>query len=356
VNTDFNPEYKTVPWQRLETVLSVYIDMIESGKVVCIHKDVEKPGYYKLREVGEQGQQWVSTHDRPDALLADPSTGVARNDDAMFGPWIVQPYTKKLLDQCLQTWELLVEEIEHKMPAPPAEDAEIQYGLANEEILDAAGITQDFLRQLFLRARRPKFLFIAPGIRLPTPEEFINQPFRGVRASQADVDKQSKMPVLLFIGEDTCKPAEYFPYPYAEHSKVSTGLYLEGWTREDLSPFADAVRLLLPFSIGSNDTWAQTGNGIAIDDKHDELYQLGDNPFINTHGVSLLAVLQNFYAHVHQGNWSIDERGVSDPIDKIREAESEEHCSEYIVPMGHLASSGSVRVEFIKYGRQHACA
>jgi hypothetical protein len=334
VNTDFNPEYKTVPWQRLETVLSAYIDMIESGKVVCIHKDVEKPGDLKLTKVGDQGQQWVSTYDRPDALLADPSIGVARNDDAMFGPWIVQPYTRELLDQCLQTWELLVEEIEHKMPAPPAEDAEIQYGLANEEILDAAGITQDFPAQLLLRARRPKFLFIAPGIRLPTPEEFINQPFRGVRASQADVGIQSKMPVLLFLGEDTCEPAEFFAHPYTQQSNVPTGIYLEGWTREDMVPFADAVRLLLPFPIGGDDTWAQTGNGLAIDGKHDALYQIGDNPFIMEHGISLLAVLQNFYAQVHQENWSIDERGVSEPIGKFREAELEEDCGKYIVPMG----------------------
>jgi hypothetical protein len=334
VNTDFNPEYKAIPWQRLETVLSVYIDMIESEKVVCIHNDVEKSGDLKLMDLGDQGRQWISTHDRPDALLTDSSTGVARNDDAMFGPWIVQPYTKEALDQCLQTWELLVEEIEHRMPVPPGEDAEIQYGLANEEILDTAGIIQDFPVQLLLRARRPKFLFIAPGIRLPTSEEFTNQPFGGVRASEIDIDIQNKMPVLLFMGEGTCQPAEFFPHPYTQHSNVPTGLYLEGWTREDMVPFADAVRLLLPFPIGSEDTWAQTANGISIDNKHDELYQIGDNPFINNHGVSLLAVLQSFYARVHQGNWSVDERGVSDPIERFREAETEEHCGKYVVPMG----------------------
>jgi hypothetical protein len=308
--------------------------MIESEKVVCIHKNVENPGDLKLMDHGDQGQQWISTYDRPDALLADPSTGVAKNDEVMFGPWIVQPYTKEMLDQCLHTWELLVEEIEQKMPIPRSDDAEIQYGLANEDMLETAGITEDFPRQLFLQARRPRFAFIAPGIRLPTVEEFINQPFGSVRASQTDVETQSKMPVLLFVGEDTCKPAEFFPHPYAEHPKVPTGLYLEGWTREDLSPFADAARLLLPFSIGGDDSWAQTSNSLAIDNKHDELYQIGDHPFINRHGVSLLAVLQNFYAHVHQGNWSIGERGVGDPIGKFREAESEEHCGKYVVPMG----------------------
>jgi hypothetical protein len=333
VNTDFSPEYLAIPWQRLETVLSVYIDMIECEKVVCVHNEVEEPGDFKMMDVEGQGQQWISTYDRPDALLADPSTGVTRSKDAMFGPWIVQPYTKEVLDQCLQTWELLVGEIEQKMPTPPGDD-EIQYGLANEEMLDTAGITEDFPRQLFLRARRPKFAFVAPGIRLPTSEEFSNQPFGSVRASQTDTDIQNKMPVLLFIGEGTCQPAKFFPYPYTEHSSVPTGLYLEGWTRGDDVPFADAVRLLLPFPIGGSDTWAQTANGILIDGKHDELYQIGDNPFIKTHGVSLLAVLQNFYAHVHHANWSVDERGVSEPIERFLEAETKEHCGEYIVPMG----------------------
>jgi hypothetical protein len=122
VNTDFSPEYLAIPWQRLETVLSVYIDMIECEKVVCVHNEVEEPGDFKMMDVEGQGQQWISTYDRPDALLADPSTGVTRSKDAMFGPWIVQPYTKEVLDQCLQTWELLVGEIEQKMPTPPGDD------------------------------------------------------------------------------------------------------------------------------------------------------------------------------------------------------------------------------------------
>ena len=308
--------------------------MIESQKVVCLHNDVEKPGDFKLMNLGDQGQQWISTHDRPDALLTDPDTGVARRDDVMFGPWIVQPYTKEVLEQCLKTWELLVEEIEQKMPTPSSHDAEIQYGLANEEMLDTAGVTEDFPRQLLLRARRPKFAFIAPAIRLPTPEDFTNQPLGSVRASQTDPDIQSKMPVLLSIGEDTCQPSEFFPHPYTHHPSIPIGLYLEGWTQEDLVPFADAVRLLLPFPIGGDDTWAQTGNGLAIDNSHDELYQIGDNPFMMEHGVSLLAVLQNFYAQVHQGKWCVDGRGVSDLIEKFREAESQEHRGKYIVPMG----------------------
>lgn len=115
---------------------------------------------------------------------------------------------------------------------------------------------------------------------------------------------------------------------------MPTGLYLEGWTQDDLVPFTDATRLLLPFTIGGEDTWARTTNNISIAGTHDDLYQIGVNPFAPYHGVSLLAVLQNFYLHIHQGIWSVDESGVSDTIDKFREAETGEHWHEFVVPMG----------------------
>ncbi|CAD0096769.1 unnamed protein product [Aureobasidium vineae] len=319
----------------LETILSVYIDMIETEKVVCIHNDVEKPGDFKLVNLGEEaGQQWLSTQDRPDSLVADPITGLAKNGNIMFGPWIVLQYTKGVLEQCLETWEVLVEAIEQKIPAISDSVVEVQYGLADESMLETAGIIEDFLRKLLLRARRPRFTYIAPGIRLPTPEEFIDQPFSSIKESEADEDIHRKMPFLIFRGENTCRASEHFSHPYNQASRIPTGLYLEGWTQSDLTPFTDATRLLLPFAIGGEDTWAQTSNGLAIDGRHDELYQIGDNPFAPDHGTSLLGILQNFYAHVVQGNWSVDGRGVSDPIDKFREAETEEHCNQYAVPMG----------------------
>ena len=122
-NIYFCPRDDAIPWQRLETVLSVYIDMIESEKVVCIHNDVERPG--DLKGMVEDGEfQWIYTKDRPDAIFADLVTGVKRNPDVMFGPWIVQPHTKEVLEGCLRTWDLLVEAIEDKMTTAPGVDTE----------------------------------------------------------------------------------------------------------------------------------------------------------------------------------------------------------------------------------------
>lgn len=162
--------------------------MIESEKVVCIHDDVEQSGAFKLVDLGgDIGQQWRSTQDRPDALLMDPSTGPARDDDTMFGHGLCS-CTKEVLEECLRTWYLLVEAVEEKMTTASGVDTEPEYGLADEDMLESAGITEEFSRQLLLRARKPRFTFVAPGLRLLTPEEIVDQPLKSIMTSQSDVE------------------------------------------------------------------------------------------------------------------------------------------------------------------------
>ncbi|KAH0032614.1 hypothetical protein KCU78_g2606, partial [Aureobasidium melanogenum] len=226
-NIWFEPTDRALPWQRLETVLSVYIDMIESEKVVCIRDDVEQSGDIK-RVVVDGDIKWLDTRDRLDAMLADPVTGVKRNRGVMFGPWIVQPYTKAVLERCLQIWNSLIQAIEDRMPRPPDNDTIVEYGLANEQMLDLAGVTKEFTKQILLRARRPRFTFIAPGLRLPTSKEFTEQPFKGIMTIQNDPQTRQTMPTLILRGDDSCKASKHFPRPYEE--SVPTGLYLADCT------------------------------------------------------------------------------------------------------------------------------
>ncbi|KAG9513995.1 hypothetical protein KCV07_g8427, partial [Aureobasidium melanogenum] len=224
-NIWFEPTDRALPWQRLETVLSVYIDMVESEKVVCIRDDVEQSGDIK-RVVVDGDIKWLDTRDRPDAILADPVTGVKRNRGVMFGPWIVQPYTKAMLERCLQIWDSLVQAIEDRIPRPPDNDTIVEYGLANEQMLDLAGVTEEFTKQILLRARRPRFTFIAPGLRLPTLEEFTEQPFKGIMTMQNDPQTRQTMPTLILRGDNSCKASTHFPHPYEGATSVPTGLYL----------------------------------------------------------------------------------------------------------------------------------
>lgn len=74
-----------------------------------------------------------SIQDRPDAISVDPVTGIERNKDVMFGPWLVQPYNEEALDECLRIWDLLVQAIEEKTPIAPCMDTEPEYGLASKK-------------------------------------------------------------------------------------------------------------------------------------------------------------------------------------------------------------------------------
>ena len=67
---------------------------------------------------------------------------------------------------------------------------------------------------------------------------------------------------------------------------------------------------------------------------NDSLYQIGRNPFIAPHPTQLNAIMMNWYKNLTRGNWKVDADGVSDGIDKYREADTEEHCMEYVVEIG----------------------
>lgn len=211
-NVWFEPTDRALPWQRLEAVLSVHIDMIESEKVGCIRDDVEQSG--DIKRVDFDGDiKWLETRDRPDTMLADPVIGVKRNREVMVGPWIVQPYTKEVLEECLRTRKLLVQATEEKMSTAPRVDTKPEYGLANEEMLESASVTEEFSKQLLLRSRRSRFTFIAPGFRLLSHEEFNSQPLKGMMTMHDDLWTMEEIPALLFRGGDTCKASENFPHP-----------------------------------------------------------------------------------------------------------------------------------------------
>lgn len=186
--------------------------MIESEKVVCIRDDVEQSG--DIKRVDFDGDiKWLETRDRPDTMLADPVTRVKRNGEVMFGPWIVQPYTKEVLEEGLRTWKLLVQAIEEKMSTALRVDTKPEYGLANEEMLESASVTEEFSKQLLLRSRRSRITLIAPGFRLLSHEEFNSQPLKGMMTMHDDLWTRKNMPALLFRGGDTCKASQNFPHP-----------------------------------------------------------------------------------------------------------------------------------------------
>jgi hypothetical protein len=107
--------------------------------------------------------------------------------------------------------------------------------------------------------------------------------------------------------------------------RISGGLYFDGCEREGVSPFEDGSRLVLPYPLGGNE-FAKTSDGASIPPVYgsSELYQTGWNPFILQHKIQLRAVLQRFHAYVCTGVWSVGEDGITDPIERFQQADTDE--------------------------------
>lgn len=183
---------KPLPWQPLESVLSVYLDMIERGKAVALHKSVgEVPPIFQVAQAdGSLSEIYAFPPAQP---RRDPATG-AKRTGRFYNPWVIVPYTAKDLQDALDAWAQLVQAIEERMPSPPAR-ADAVHGLYEESVLRDAGMLIDgFATRFLIGVRQPRFKYLEPGLRLPTVNELISGPFRDLE----DTDMPIKsIPILL---------------------------------------------------------------------------------------------------------------------------------------------------------------
>jgi hypothetical protein len=304
-------------------VLTVYIDMIETGKIVAFHKDLEFPddwGFYNAPEPALSGYRPASQ--RPDAMLADPVTGYAKKKGCV-DPWMIVSSTAFDLSESLEMWKILVEAIHDRMGDTDL-NMEPANGLANNRFLDS--MPDGFAKSFFAAALKPRFKYIAPGFRIQTFEELVEQPY----ASSFSRDGTAIPPILILRGEGSATSTVPFgDYP---HIPIPTGLYFEPCdTFDDAAPWENGVALILPYSVGGHGSWARMADQQPLPERNDSLYQIGRNPFIAPHPTQFVAVLENWYRNLMLGNWEVDENGVGDGIEKYREANTEEHCMEYVV-------------------------
>lgn len=310
-----NPE---LPWQRMEAILSAYIEMIEAEKAVAIHDE---------------------------ATIEEPKTDITGGDlvqNKTFvryktRPWILQPYTLEDLHACIDTWDALVSAIEKNAgilkarPDPEGEDydPEDEAPLCSRTALKIAGIPRGFAYEILSHARQSDIWFIAPGIRLPKVEEFLQQPFKHIPQQFPKETAGMKVPFLFLRCPGTVSAKEAkFRYPFSTVESVPCGLYLDAFPNAQ-NPFEDACRLVLPIKLGDRRHYARTSDGRPILKSHSELYQTGINPFVMRHGPKLSAVLQNWRSHVESGHWSVNERGVEGGVGVWRQADTRENWWRY---------------------------
>lgn len=190
--------------------------------------------------------------------------------------------------------------------------------------------------------------FIAPGIRVPHPDDLAKQPFEGIDFHSSPYNN----PILIFPakeddGADVSVRLEGNRNPFPRPYDQSRSLYACGvWISEsyfDGPEFDDQCRLVLPGLLaGREDTvhFARSTDGFLLESRgglgfSTGLYQTVINPFLaHNHGVELFRVLENWAELVESGIWQVDEHGVAGGIHKWREADHDEAKSvRYRVPL-----------------------
>ncbi|KAJ4287826.1 hypothetical protein N0V90_012530 [Kalmusia sp. IMI 367209] len=296
-----------IRWYPLEDVLAAWLDMIKIGKIK------------------------------------------AAGPDAEFRPWELVPYTESQVDEAVDVFNKLLYAIESRIPDHISTHKSATTSLIDHEILDAAQIPQGFAYSFLLRARRPSFQFIAPGLALPTPSTIIPQPFFGIMETAPE--QHSEMfripPLLLFRSSlDFTRPPsnnnpseDIFGYPF-NLSTYPAGLYFHS-NSISRNEHADQVSLVLPYGIGSNG-WARKSDGTLFGENineelphaknmHTELYQTGHNPFIEMHAVRLVKVLRSWIGMVERGDWKVGERGVVSGIGEWKRADTRGGWEKYAI-------------------------
>lgn len=321
----YDLEDTKLPWQSLESILSIYIDMIEGNKAVALHQSIGR--HAKTEAIEQPDGSIVETEIEPAGPAADPATG-ARPSRYNTHPWVLRSYTVEDLNSCLGIWERLFTAIETRAGIQQTpEEAEVT-PLCGRSLLNAASIRKGFAYDLLSHARQPQIWYVAPGLRLPGATEFINQPFKHIRKQYPKETEDIMMPILFFRCEGTVSSKEAnFRWPFSSVEQVPCGLYLDAYPNAQ-NPFEDAIRLVLPFKIGGN-KHAKFSDGKPTHRSHVNLYGHGINPFIMRHGPKLVAILENWLSNVESGHWSVDAQGVAGGVDVWRKADTEEDWSKY---------------------------
>lgn len=193
--------------------------------------------------------------------------------------------------------------------------------------------------QFLLQAKKPRFNFIAPGLRVPTADTFAKQPFMSTLDSTETDSEKTTPPILMFPGESNVSTGSLSPlsfgYPFEgpEPAECPFGLYLGRCDRTSNTPFEDGCELLLPFEFENG--WAKQSDFSDLMDRerHESLLQSGVNPFNQRHPMPLKGFLEIVVTNVSVGNWVVNGHGVAGELEAWQQADTEKWQS-YWLPLG----------------------
>lgn len=321
ITDDLKPDQ---PWQRLETILTIWIEMIQCQKVVALPDTVGRDAF---EEHPEGGIPFIP------GLERDPETGAKRLEDAPY-PWTTVPWTSQDLEGSLRLWNGIVEQIERRIDLDPSGE---RHALLDSEALSALPFPEGFATQFLSRARRPRFTYFAPGLRVATEQQILDQPFIHNEEDSDAGDEPSKVPPLLLLRADVSTSAaglfwlRAFEPVIPKSAQCPGGLYLTPCDRTYRYPQENGCSLVLPQT--SSLGWAKKADRVAVE-SYDDLLQTGVNPFNDLHPVSLSAFLENVCFQIEQGRWYVDGEGVAGGLEKWCESDTEEKWMNYVTNVG----------------------
>ncbi|RAH41831.1 uncharacterized protein BO95DRAFT_421878 [Aspergillus brunneoviolaceus CBS 621.78] len=309
-------------WKPLEDIYRAYLAMITSRKV--------------------EVQQWPSGRWKwetdTDQLCHSPIETI--------GPWRFHTYTPTDIQLAVAALQELLDAIEARLPpsATSFADAAATAGTsgsstltmlpwADPSVREEGRILPNSFAGAFCDATATtSFRYLAPGIRLPTIAEFRAQPFRDYEYVPWYLRELPRLrPIRPTLRVSLPVPAR------------PPGLYLSGDNRDNRS-WESGCHLLLPFSIGGQGWVRRSDDTILGRDyandlsprpgkTNSELYQCVENGCVPHRHVPIHHVLRNWAERVREGDWDVDEDGVSGGIGKWRVADTEEMWEKYRVPM-----------------------
>ncbi|KAF2223005.1 hypothetical protein BDZ85DRAFT_282043 [Elsinoe ampelina] len=312
-------------WHPLETVLTLFIELIEREKFVVLHHTVKRaPTGFGPTTLPDGSREWVS-NPPAEQPQQDPVSGARRHDETQE-PWTVQPFTKQDLALTLDNWNALLDAIESRLPghAEPAAQEDVAF---TETMLTEAGLPKEhFIWQFLSKTRKPRFTHLGPGLRLVSPDELIHPPHRHI----GTLSNVENCPILFLIGSDDQQTRDVWNHHL--ETRIPWGLYFD--EVRDRCLFEDGCKLVLPFPVASRDMELRDGRRYK---NNEGLFQLGiSNPFILSHAPQLAMILGYFTEFVRSGKWQVGVDGVLDGTDwwKIADTEDEDILKDFFPEVG----------------------
>lgn len=314
--TDYNdtPGICALPfaWMPLEVILDAYLQMIDEGKIQAATDDVG--GFGSIR---------VSRH------------------------WVMHQYTAADVLRAVAAFKRLVTAIHARMPGDDSKDSmDLPWldpaSFMQHNILPSSTFAYEFLKAI--AHIKVRFRYVAPGLRVPTVSEFLDQPITDFETTPRNDVGQFPGNFPLKILQLVCnQPVPESLIPRLTCLDLPAGFYIHPVVDEPPLCYGNACHLALPFNIGEKGH-ARKSNGEpfgrdSLDhepeprNEHTGLYQPGlTDGFAECHDVQIDKVLRNWAERVERGDWDVDRDGVVGGIEKFREADTAEHWDKYWIP------------------------